>query len=88
MTVGKGTVGPVESAALFDGRKERRHSSTANTGRLFLEQEENSVKYGRQPLSPMRKSIDPALKAWVDNVIVPALVEKWNNGRCSARAGR
>lgn len=82
------TVGQVESVALFGGRKERRHSPSTIAGRLGLEEEENRVTYGRQATSPARRSIDPTLKAWIDNVIVPALVEKWHNSRGSARASQ
>ncbi|HWY49692.1 MAG TPA: hypothetical protein VNX70_20055, partial [Bryobacteraceae bacterium] len=27
--------------------------------------------------SPMTASIDPQIKAWIDNVIAPALVDQW-----------
>jgi hypothetical protein len=28
-------------------------------------------------LTPEQRSIPPALKTWIDNVIVPALVDQW-----------
>jgi hypothetical protein len=26
-----------------------------------------------------RKPIDPAIKSWIDNVIIPALLDRWNS---------
>ena len=36
------------------------------------------------PLHSERK-LNPAVKAWIDNVIVPALLEEWTRGRVPPR---
>jgi hypothetical protein len=58
-----------------------RNSGSAGNDTLMVRLEEKSVeepklKHGLSR-SGRRTSIDPALKAWIDNVIVPALADQW-----------
>ncbi|MGD1096165.1 MAG: hypothetical protein ABSB35_29755 [Bryobacteraceae bacterium] len=73
------TVRPAESADLPDAKKILRRSRSGN-GRLFLQQEELGVKGPERGSQGQRTrgSIDPVLKSWIDNVIVPAL---WTDGQ-------
>jgi len=52
---------------------------TSDTGTLFLQQRERSeMKPAPRTRSSKQRAIDPVLKSWIDRVIVPALVDKWN----------
>ena len=52
-----------------------------HAGKLFLQEEEAQVtrtrlrRGGSRSMKPT--SINPVLKAWIDNVIVPALADQW-----------
>jgi len=85
---------PVESADLLDARENRSSdaSHAVNTvharhvGTLFFQEEETRVTaFGKQGRS-RRPSIDPAVKSWIDNVIVPALQQQWANKQGSGAA--
>jgi hypothetical protein len=53
----------------------------ARAARLFLDQEESTVAEPSQRPRVGRENgaIDPVVKSWIDNVIVSALIERWNN---------
>jgi hypothetical protein len=54
---------------------------------LTLRGEDSGMRPKTQPLAPCRRSpIDPVLKSWIDNVIVPALVDEWNRSQDTMRA--
>jgi hypothetical protein len=54
---------------------------------LSLHEAKSAVKPKQHPRSPRRRGpIDPVLKSWIDNVIVPALVDEWNRTHEAARA--
>jgi hypothetical protein len=60
---------------------------TPHVGTLCLREEEQGVSRRRQALSPRRReSIDPVLKSWIDNVLVPALVDEWNREQSAQKA--
>ena len=60
-------------------QKERDHK----TGTLFLGQEEHTMLSQQKGNQLLRSSIDPRVKAWIDNVIVPALIDEWRNNEGS-----
>jgi len=40
----------------------------------------------KQQRHACRPAIDPAVKGWIDNVIVPALLERWMGSKASGAA--
>lgn len=66
---------PMRSTLLFgtdDSRGCVAGKSTKSEGGLVREREHNSARSAR-----LGKRLDPDLKSWLDNVIIPALVRKY-----------
>lgn len=75
-------------AANTDGAGRVFEQITPNTadGTLFVRRhEESGVSPTRRIRSRLRPAIDPTLKSWIDNVIVPTLVDQWNEQHKSMR---
>jgi hypothetical protein len=84
------TMRAAESADLLDARKAKPRRSRAVRGMLFLRQDEQCsnmrLGHSKQPRHARKAGIDPAVKAWIDNVIVPALLERWASNKPSGVA--
>jgi hypothetical protein len=62
-----------------EGGSRRIAPSVAEIGTLFLQQlEQPKMSPDRRNRSPREGTMDPTLKSWIDRVIVPALVAKWD----------
>jgi hypothetical protein len=73
------TTRQAESADFFDAKKSMPRSTPAgNEGTLFQQEELRVKRRERRPLGQHeRVPIDPRVRSWVDNVIVPALLDRW-----------
>lgn len=82
------TTHQAESADFVDANKPMPCSTAAgNEGTLF-QQEELHVKghERRRQSQHERAPIDPRVRSWVDNVIVPALLDRWASEKASGAA--
>ncbi len=56
--------------------------TAADTGTLLIQQMEQPDMSPARCVRPQRhRAIDPKLKSWIDNVVVPALLDKWTKRR-------
>jgi hypothetical protein len=62
-----------------EGGSRRIVPSAAEIDTLFLQQPERSkMSPARRNRAPREETMDPTVKSWIDRVIVPALVARWN----------
>lgn len=57
-----------------------RAAGRLNPATLIHDQENTAVTATRRKSRPLEPAqpIDPRVKAWIDNVIVPALLDRWD----------
>ena len=54
-----------------------RAVADSGLGTLCLQEERLTAQCDAKPRQQRHPAIRPEVKAWIDNVIVPALVEEW-----------
>jgi hypothetical protein len=70
-----------------EGVSGRIAPSKAEVDTLFVRRSEQpKMSPAQRNRSPREGTIDPILKSWIDRVIVPALVAKWNDQHTTKKA--